>query len=59
MTAVPMTVRLDELGDGLGAWEYNNGDEFRGARGGLAPNDGWEARVLRHAQEAGCVATVG
>ncbi|MCA9175752.1 MAG: hypothetical protein KDB14_14805 [Planctomycetales bacterium] len=43
-TAVPMTVRLDELGDGLGAWEYNNGDEFRGARGGLAPNDGWEAR---------------
>lgn len=33
---LPTTVRLDTIGDDdTGSWEYNNGNEFKGARGGL------------------------
>ncbi|TWU06329.1 hypothetical protein [Stieleria varia] len=35
-TEVAATIRLDEFGEsGTGNWEYNNGDEFKGATGGL------------------------
>ncbi|MFN3150083.1 hypothetical protein [Bremerella sp.] len=48
---IAKSIRLDELGEeGTGAWQYNNGNEFPGAKGSLSivrgPSDGKQALRL-------------
>lgn len=48
---IAKSIRLDELGEeGTGSWQYNNGNEFPGAKGSLSivrgPSDGKQALRL-------------